>query len=109
MARSKDPDFAAFLLQFRSSTSFSEVNLVPRCFQWVAADDWEPRRGEKLKAQGHALGKVHGKIRALKGRNYALVSPLQGETISSLRFPGRCPGLSNFALSGLLTSQLSTH
>ena len=55
-----------------------EIMAVARCFQWVAADDWEPRRGEKLKAQGNALGKVHAKLRALKGRNHPLVSPFQG-------------------------------
>ena len=44
-----------------------------------SAGDWEPRRGEELKAQGNALGNLDAKTRALKGRNHTLVSPLQGD------------------------------
>jgi hypothetical protein len=93
----------------RAAVLHSIASLVLRCFQWLAAGGWEPRRGEKLKAQGNALGKIHAKIRALKGRNHILVSPLQGETIPSIRFSGRCPGLSNSAPSELTTTKPSNH
>jgi hypothetical protein len=79
---------------------FRQKNGVPRCFQWVTAGDREPRRGEKLKAQGNALGKVHGKVQALQGRHLPLVSPLQGEEIPQSDSQGVALGFRRSPLRG---------
>jgi hypothetical protein len=34
------------LTRTREAGALQEIFLVPRCFRWVAVEDWEPQRGE---------------------------------------------------------------
>ena len=68
-------------------------------------------KGRIGRAQGSALGNATPKtLTALKGRNSRSVvldnTPFQGDSLTRLQIPGRCPGLSQFAPLALKSTEL---
>ena len=64
---------------------------------------------QKLLAQGNALGIIAVNKAPCKGKsftNYLVLKllPLQGDRFTSIKNPGRCPGLGASALSGRVES-----
>ena len=71
-------------------------------------------KGQKLLAQGIALGICGCKLVALKGQKLSIskLLPFQGDFAFYKHYPGRCPGLGAFGLSArprLPLSRLMTH
>ena len=71
-------------------------------------------KGQKLLAQGIALGICGCKLVALKGQKLSIskLLPFQGDFAFCKHYPGRCPGLGAFGLSArprLPLSRLMTH
>ena len=66
----------------------------------MAAEDG--LKAQKLLAQGSALGNVGKNKAALKGQKLSIskLLPFQGDLVFCQHYPGRCPGLGAFALSG---------